>query len=314
MVFAQSFAPQVGFNGNKAIHKDSIVFVDWAKEITVNRGFKNIDIPSLGVVDFGTNENALNQADGNPNIVSLGDNGIAIIRFNYPIVNGIGADFAIFENGFLKEEGSELAFLELAFVEVSTDGVEYVRFPSVSETPTTNQMDSFGFIDARYIHNLAGKYINNYGTPFDLSDLTTLIANTSVELNNINFIKIIDVIGTINSEFASYDSQNNIINDPFPTEFNSGGFDLDAVGVINNTQNKIVNSGIFIYPNPTVNKITILTENQVIKELHLFSIDGKLIRKEKNKNSLNLKYLEPSMYILSVKTDKKTSFFKIIKN
>jgi hypothetical protein len=314
MVFAQSFAPQVGFNGSKAIHKDSAVFVDWAKEITVNRGFKNIGIPSLGVVDFGTNENALNQADGNPNIVSLGDNGIAIIQFNYPIVNGVGADFAVFENGFLKEESSELAFLELAFVEVSTDGIEYVRFPSVSETPTTTQMDSFGFIDARYIHNLAGKYINNYGTPFDLSDLTTLIANTSVDLNNINFIKIIDVIGTINSEFASYDSQNNIINDPFPTEFSSGGFDLDAIGVINNTQNKIVNSGIFIYPNPSVNKITILTENQVIKELHLFSIDGKLIRKEKNKNSLNLTYLEPSMYILSVKTDKKTSFFKIIKN
>ena len=36
----------------------------------------------------------------------------------------------------------------------------------------------------------------------------------------------------MNNLYASYDSQGNIINDPFPTPFETGGFDLDAIGVI----------------------------------------------------------------------------------
>ena len=46
-------------------------------------------------------------------------------------------------------------------------------------------------------------------------------------------LKIIDVIGSIDSNFCNYDQYLNKINDPFPTPFPSSGFDLDAVGVIN---------------------------------------------------------------------------------
>ena len=37
------------------------------------------------------------------------------------------------------------------------------------------------------------------------------------------------------NDYASYDSQRHQINDPWPTAFDigTGGFDLDAVGVIN---------------------------------------------------------------------------------
>jgi hypothetical protein len=35
------------------------------------------------------------------------------------------------------------------------------------------------------------------------------------------------------NNYASYDSQGHQINDPWPTNFPTGGFDLDAVGVIN---------------------------------------------------------------------------------
>ncbi len=234
---AQSYAPQVGFFGSTALHKDAIDFVDWASNVALTRGAKDIANPANGLVNYGTSSNAIGQADNN--IVSLGDGGEAVITFNHPIINGQGADFAIFENGFLEQTGSETAFLEFAFVEVSTDGVEYIRFPSVSETPSNTQISSFGFINARNIYNLAGKYIVDYGTPFDLDDLTTLISNTTVNLNEINYIKLIDVIGTINTTFASYDDNNDIINDPYPTSFNSGGFDLNAIGVIhNNITNK----------------------------------------------------------------------------
>ena len=46
-------------------------------------------------------------------------------------------------------------------------------------------------------------------------------------------IKIIDVVGSINESFATYDINGKPINDPYPTAFATGGFDLDAIGVIN---------------------------------------------------------------------------------
>ena len=59
-----------------------------------------------------------------------------------------------------------------------------------------------------------------------------MIGITNLDINNITHVKIIDVIGSINQSYASYDSQGNIINDPFPTPYETGGFDLDAIGVI----------------------------------------------------------------------------------
>jgi hypothetical protein len=41
------------------------------------------------------------------------------------------------------------------------------------------------------------------------------------------------VVGSLDDRYATYDVLGNKINDPFPTPFASGGFDLDAVGVIN---------------------------------------------------------------------------------
>jgi hypothetical protein len=51
-----------------------------------------------------------------------------------------GYDFAIFENGFPFGSGS--FYLELAFVEVSSDGKHFVRFNAISNTDTTQQIDS----------------------------------------------------------------------------------------------------------------------------------------------------------------------------
>jgi hypothetical protein len=167
---AGQFAPPAGQPGTTAIHKDSSAIVAWASGIEVVRGLINISNPSAehegsNYASFGEPSNALGQASGtSEQCVSFGDGGIATLTFAHPIQNGEGPDFCVFENGFTD------TYLELAFVEVSSDGEHFVRFPSVSLTQTTTQIDGFGSLDATKIHNLAGKYRQGYGTPFDLQE------------------------------------------------------------------------------------------------------------------------------------------------
>ena len=310
MAKAQSFAPAVGFENSTAIHKDSTVFVNWASGVTINRGLKDIQNPVSGFVTYGIDTAAISKADAS--IVSLGDGGNAIISFDYPIVNGVGADFAVFENGFFENDTSALAFLELAFVEVSTDGITYIRFPAVSELQTELQIGGFQNTDARYIHNLAGKHTQFYGTPFDLDDLKTTSLETTVNLNEINYIKIIDVVGIIDSEYTSFDSIENQINDPYPTPYASGGFDLDAVGVIHDTSNTAM-EGIVIYPNPVGDFLYFKTEITPVKKGLVFSTQGKLLIDTNVVNNIDVSFLTNGVYILKVYTEKQvftTCFIK----
>ncbi|MCX6186277.1 MAG: T9SS type A sorting domain-containing protein [Bacteroidetes bacterium] len=236
------FAPQVGYPGCLAINKDSSLFINWAKSCSVNRGWQNIADTILGKTDAGTEEMVAGMP-GN-GVVSLGDGGIATITFNQAIKNGPGYDFAVFENGF--PFGNSSFFLELAFVEVSSDGIHFVRFNATSNTDTLHQIDQTIGIDASKIHNLAGKYIANYGTPFDLDEFLPL---SNIDINHITHIRIIDVVGSIDNNFAQRDSRGYTINDPWPTPFASSGFDLDAIGVIH----QIESTGI---KNPQLNLLT----------------------------------------------------------
>ncbi|MCH2230509.1 MAG: T9SS type A sorting domain-containing protein [Crocinitomicaceae bacterium] len=239
----QSFAPAPGNPGSTAIYKDSSIIIDWATNVTVTRGPRNILNPSAGLASYGTDSNAIGNSSGT--VVSLGDGGEAIATFDSPIVNGPGPDFTIFENGFADD------YLELAFVEVSSDGFNYFRFPATSEIPTNVQSDNFTFTDCRYVNNLAGKYRVYFGTPFDLQEL---IGIPGLDVGNITHVKIIDVIGSIDPAIGSFDSQGTIINEPFPTEFETGGFDLTAIGVIHSTTESIEeldNNLVKVYPNPS---------------------------------------------------------------
>lgn len=219
---------QVEFGSINAVFKDDSRIKSWAINCTVQRGWIDISNKQLGRASFGLAENATGKSDGK--LVSLGDSGVAILTFSSPIKNGTGADFAVFENGFLLNQGAGLAYLELAHVDVSSDGTNYYRFPSTSNIQNTTQLGGFDYIDAKQINNLAGKYIANYGTPFDLEELKN---KQGLDVNNITHIKITDVTGSISQLYANYDAQNNIINDPFATAFTSSGFDLEAVAVLN---------------------------------------------------------------------------------
>lgn len=235
---AGPYPPAAGISGSTAISKDDPAIKGWATGYdakTFQRGFISAANESLGRVTFGEPEDALGPADVKIafmetfSVVSLGDGGSITLTFEPPITNGPGFDFAVFENSFSD------VFLELAFVEVSSDGEYFLRFPAFSLTPTANlvenpKVDDFSLLDPTNLHNLAGKYRGEQGTPFDLSELPP---DPRVDTMRITHVRIIDVVGSINPAWGSFDSEGRIIKDPFPTRFDSGGFDLDAVGVMN---------------------------------------------------------------------------------
>jgi hypothetical protein len=263
LLFSQTafsqYPPPAGQPGSTAIYVDSSIIVGWAKSCEVIRGF--IDITDTTKTFGGSNRASYGNvfmtaeiADGF--VMSLGDGGAATLEFEYPIGNGPGFDFAVFENSF------DDIFLELAFVEVSSDGLHFVRFPAVSLTPESPQTSSFGPTDATKINNLAGKYRGMYGTPFDLEDLKD---STGIDLNHIILVRIIDVVGCIQGPFATFDSQGHKINDPWPTPFDTGGFDLDAVAVFHFSTEGIgdpdENDRVALFPNPVTDKMTFETGN-----------------------------------------------------
>ena len=240
------YSPAPGQAGSDAVAYNDALIIGWATgSQNFVPGYRDISRPE-GVrddpddpmeplkpfVSWGTPEAAEGPSDVHEvgvidGVFSLGDGGRVTMTFAQPFGNGPGPDFAVFENGFDDD------FLELAFVEVSSDGTTFYRFPSVSLTQTDEQIGSYVDvlrIDARDIYNLAGKYRNSWGTPFELEELA---GNPGLNINSITHVRIVDAIGSINPTYGSLDSLGNVINDPWPTPFATGGFDLDAVAVMN---------------------------------------------------------------------------------
>jgi Secretion system C-terminal sorting domain len=298
---------QVPYGHEKAIYKDSSIFISWATGCTVDRGFQNISDSFLGLASTGDSLLAIGKADGS-GVVSLGDAGTAILSFQSPITNGAGYDFAVFENGFSFGVDS-LFFLELAFVEVSSDGQHYFRFPSTSLTDTIIQIDNASGINPKGINNLAGKYSVNYGTPFDLDELKNL---PGLDINNITNIKVIDVVGSLDNSIARKDASGRKINDPWPTPFPSSGFDLDAIGVIHQkwqsgiSDIKNVNELIKIFPNPAKQDDElhiIFPESLNVSEVQILDLTGKLLWMQPNTSlnlTIGLSQFDKGIYLLKI--------------
>lgn len=243
------YAPAAGVPGSTAIHYEDSRFLEWASTCNLERGWQQISDTSLGKVTVGNESAAVGRASEN-GIVSLGDGGIAVLTFDAPIYNGDGFDFAVFENGFPTGD-STLAFLEFAFVEVSSDGQRFVRFPATTLIQDTAQLPMVG-IDAALVNNLAGKYTYGYGTPFDLDEVKDSVG---LDVNHITHIRLIDVVGSIDPAYGTYDAAGRLINDPYPTPYPSSGFDLDAVGVLHavgiSAVNEVAGLPITVFPNPS---------------------------------------------------------------
>jgi len=298
------YAPQAGLPGSTAISASSSVFVGWATQCTIYRGLMNIADPALGYASAGDSSLAVGPADDYT--VSLGDSGVAVLTFAHPIYNGDGPDFAVFENGFLDPSNDSMAFLELGFVEVSSDGIKYTRFPVNSLTQNKVQLNNDSYIYANDLHNLAGSYIAMYGTPFDLSELA---GTPGLDINNITHVRIVDVIGDINGH-SSYDSAGRIVNDPWPTPFPSCGFDLDAVGVINETGVTSVkvladNITVTVFPNPVTDKLIVSIKGQLPDAVSgmITSIAGSVLQQyslQGNNNVIPMAQYPAGMYYLTL--------------
>lgn len=212
---------------------------------------------------------ALGHATGDKyHIVSLGDldqtminnneaPGQIILSFSEPIRDVNGYDFVVFENGLVSsadwpDKGAVKGqvFVELGYVEVSSDGANFVRFPSVSLTPQPSGPYGILTVEISDIHNLAGKHPNGYGicmgTPFDLQELAENpdIISGIVDINNINYVRIVDIPGSGDfydqaveqidpntyPDWSNYDA-NHPVYDAWVTT-GSGGLDLEAIGVL----------------------------------------------------------------------------------
>lgn len=291
------FCGGVGTDGCNAIAVDDNQFVAWATNVVLTRGPQNISNPNSPLASFGDETNAIGPATPNNSMdaVSLGDGGSALVTFERPIRNGEGPDFAVFENDI------NGGFLELAFVEVSSDGVHFVRFPATSLTQTETQVGTFGLMDPTFINNLAGKFQIGYGTPFDLEELAD---SANINIDSIVYVRIIDVVGNIDPQYASYDAFGHIVNDPWPTDFASCGFDLTGVGVIHQKPVGIESHEmpqVFAYPNPCTGTLYIINESS--ERIELYNMNGKLLEVVENGDTqvtLNMQSYPAGLYLLKV--------------
>lgn len=151
---------------------------------------------------------------------------------------------------------------------------------------------------------------------------------SGLDVNHITHVRVIDVVGSIDELYATYDSQFNKINDPWPTPFPSSGFDLDAVGVIhqNTTSvNSIIENQFNLsYPNP-FNKNNVIKLNLTKTEdlsMTLYDISGKAIYQfldgkiNAGEHLFNLRnsLIGNGIYFLKLSSKEHTETFKLIVN
>ena len=180
---------------NDAIPADDQRIVSWVSGIELYRDSA-----------YGNYYDAIGQVI-NTKYVCLGDTGSAMATFNRPIADGDGYDFAVFSHGVK---------IKTAFVEVSSNGKNYFRFPSHSSAVTNNSNDAY--VSDNY-SGLAGVYPTGYGTAFDLNDLPD---HPALNKYNVRFVRIITV-----KTATDKDNAGNVIYD------DNSGFNLAGIGIIN---------------------------------------------------------------------------------
>ena len=315
------FAPAAGLPGTTAMHADSSAFVAWATGCTTERGLMRIDKPHLGYASFGDDTLVLGKPGTGGaseivyDVVSLGDGGMATVTFASPIFNGEGPDFAVFENGFaidsLYDPTQTLHFLELAFVEVSSDGEHFFRFPAITYVPYDTQLGGYGGINPSQIHNFAGKYDQFYGTPFDLDEVED---NTLLDKNRITHVRVVDVVGCIKPEYATYDSEGHIVNDPWFTSNDKGGFDLEAVGVIHdlahNAVHEVEDDAVSVYPNPVKDQLFVKAEN--LQSIEVYNIVGQQVLVTEDA-VVDMSALKEGIYFVRINSDGYTKTRRVVK-
>ena len=211
-----AFPGAAGSDSDDSLDKDDPAFAGWATAVASVTYGEAVD------ETWRTPAKALGPAAGSSgDVLVLGRGGQATLTFAAPLRDGPGFDLAVFENSFSD------TFLDLGFVEVSSDGSTFVRFDSAAHTP--DSVDAFGSVDPTTIHGLAGAHRQGKGTPFDLSWLRfhPEVLTGQLDLEAVTHVRIVDAVG----DGSDTDSFGRPIHDPYPTT-GSAGLDLDAVGAI----------------------------------------------------------------------------------
>lgn len=175
-------------------------------------------------------------------VLTLGSGGDVTLGFDRVITNGPGADFVVFENTF---EWMSNTFPEVAMVEVSTNGVDFARFPMRYDGPFAMFQGSFEMTPWGTYSGLTGHVppianvdtntispfnpMEGGGEGFDLADLANhaLVQSGLVDLNTINYVRLVDLVAG-----AEVDSR-------LVTIWDSGGVDgnadIDSVAIVHDT-------------------------------------------------------------------------------
>ena len=179
--------------------------------------------------------------NGALDVVVLGTGGSITLGFDVVIQDGPGADFIASENGFSFAAPNEI-FAEVAFVEVSSDGVVFARLPSRYAGPP-NALPPFGTSAMGTFAGLVGGMpgianvltnsippedpVRAGGEAFDLAPLAAhpLVLTGQLDLQAVKYVRIVDV-----PEGQVSDSYGNLIYDHGGA---NGSADIDAVTVIN---------------------------------------------------------------------------------
>ncbi|MGF1632321.1 MAG: hypothetical protein ACFCVE_00585 [Phycisphaerae bacterium] len=180
------------------------------------------------------------------NVYNLGVGGSLTLGFDgqKAITDGPGPDFIVFENPLFAGGNPNAVFAELAFVEVSSNGLDFARFPTVSLTPSA--VPAFGTLNPANVSGFAGvnpvaANVNDPTSPspfdpaeaggdaFDLADLADdpLVLAGQLDLSAVRFVRMIDVLG----DGTLTDSAGRPIFDP--TGPGNGGADIDGLAVLN---------------------------------------------------------------------------------
>ncbi len=212
-----AYPPAPGSPGTTAIPIDSPLIAGWASAHLQPLAWGADLTP-----EWQDPEQALGPASGDAaEVCSLGNGGYATLGFDLVVADHEGPDLAVFENALSD------SFLELAWVEVSSDGEHWLRFDSayLGGEPVS----AYGGHDLGLIGGLAGRYRGGFGVPFDLASLNNRAAVREglVDLQAITAVRVVDVVG----DGQALDSFGATIYDPHKT-VESAGFDLDGVAVL----------------------------------------------------------------------------------
>ena len=209
---------------------------------------------------------------GSVDVCLLGNSGSIDLGFEDEkrIFDGPGADFTILENAFQildpdTGDPTGLFSAELMFVEVSTDGEIFARFPTLTTNTQPIHASEYDGLDPSQYSGFAGvnpTYANvdlndinpfdsavSGGDAFDLSDIAdnALVLSGNVDLSDIRWVRLVDIIG----DGSVLDSKGNPIydayqyeNDPDDPEDDDpipiNGADIDALAVINGLDGTVV--------------------------------------------------------------------------